>query len=298
MYLEKLKSILNSEDILLNEPMSKHTTLRVGGNAKVFLTPSSYDEVSSIVKLLRDENIKFFVIGKGSNLLVKDEGFDGVIIKISNKLSEIKLIENNQIYVEAGCTFRKLSRLALSNELEGLEYADGIPGTVGGAIAMNAGAYGGEIKDSIVYATVLDENGNIIKLSNEELKLSYRKSIVDEKDIIILNAVFKLKKGTLQNIKENMEDFAKRRKLNQPIDKLSAGSTFKRPINNYAGKLIEDCGLKGYSIGGAVVSTKHSGFIVNEDNASAKDILDLINYVKKLVFQKFGVELELEVKVI
>ncbi len=298
MYLEKLKEILLPENILFNEPMSKHTTFRVGGNADVFVTPKTCEEIVEVVKVLKDENIKYFIIGKGSNLLVRDEGFKGVIIKIATNFNKINLIDNDKIYVEAGCSFRKLSKFAFDNELEGLEFAYGIPGTVGGAISMNAGAYGGEVKDTIVYATILDEYGNVKKLNNEELKLDYRKSIINERDIIFLNAEFKLKKGDMNSIKSKMEQFAFKRKSSQPIDKPSAGSTFKRPLDNFAGKLIEDSGLKGYKIGGAMVSTKHCGFIINEDSATSNDILELIEKVQEIVFKKYKVKLELEVKII
>ncbi len=298
MYLEKLKTILNSEDICLNELMSKHTTFQTGGPAKVFITPKTFAELLDVVSLLKSERENFFVTGRGSNLLIKDEGYDGTIISINNNLNEIKLINENSIYVEAGCSFRKLSKFAHDNGLSGLEYAYGIPGTVGGAIAMNAGAYGGEVKDNIICATIIDENNKIVELKKEQLQLSYRRSLASEKDIIILSAIFKLETEDKKIIKDKMDNMANQRKEKQPIDKPSAGSTFKRPTNNFAGKLIQDSGLSGYKIGGAMVSTKHCGFIINDKNATSKDILDLIQHVKDVVLEKYGVELELEVKVI
>ncbi len=297
MNLDKLKKILDDDSIKINEPMKKHTTFKVGGEAKVLVTPKNIEEIKEIIKTLKEDNIPYYVIGKGSNLLVRDEGFNGVIVKISNQLSKVE-VDDTKIYVEAGCSFIKLSKIAYENGLTGLEYAYGIPGTVGGAIAMNAGAYGGEVKDNILNATVLNENGEIVLLNKEELNLSYRKSIVSEKDIIVLDATFELKKANKETIKETMNNNNKLRAEKQPIDKRSAGSTFKRPKDNFAGKLIMDAGLSGYSVGGAMVSSKHCGFIVNENEATATDLLKLIEDVKKVVNDKFDIMLELEVKVI
>lgn len=297
MYLDELKKILNSDDILLDEPMSKHTTFKIGGNAELFLKPKSIEELVKILEIIKKENIKYYVVGKGSNLLVNDDGFDGIIINIGNNMSAINIIDN-KIFVEAGCSFKKLSKFALDNNLSGLEYAYGIPGTVGGAIAMNAGAYGGEVKDNIISAKILDENNEIIELSKEDLLLDYRKSIASNRNIIILSAIFELKSANFSDIKKIIDNNTKLRQEKQPLDKPSAGSTFKRPKDNFAGKLIQNSNLSGYSIGGAMVSTKHCGFVVNEKNATANDVINLVEYVIKTVKNDSGVELELEIKII
>lgn len=297
MYLDELKKILNSDDILLDEPMSKHTTFKIGGNADLFLKPKSIEELVKILEIIKKENITYYVVGKGSNLLVNDDGFDGIIINIGNNMSAINIVDN-KIFVEAGCSFKKLSKFALDNNLSGLEYAYGIPGTVGGAIAMNAGAYGGEVKDNIISAKILDENNEIIELSKEDLLLDYRKSIASNRNIIILSAIFELKSANFSDIKKIIDNNTKLRQEKQPLDKPSAGSTFKRPKDNFAGKLIQNSNLSGYSIGGAMVSTKHCGFVVNEKNATANDVINLVEYVIKTVKNDSGVELELEVKII
>lgn len=297
-----ISEIIGKENIRLDELMSKHTTFKVGGTADVFVTPTTIDSIKQVINLCKKENIEYYVIGKGSNLLVGDNGYRGVIICIYNTLDNVSVVEDNEnmslVTAGAGITLNKLANVIADNELEGFEFTSGIPGTLGGAVTMNAGAYGGEINDCIVSATVMDNDGNVITIDRDNLDLSYRHSIVMEKKYIVLEATFRFVKGNEKAIRDKMLDLNMRRKEKQPLEYPSAGSTFKRPEGYFAAKLIDDCGLRGYRIGGAMVSDKHCGFVINYDNATSKDVIALINDVKKIVNDKFGVVLEPEVKII
>lgn len=294
-FLEKLNFVCS--DVKTNEKMSKHTTFRIGGEAEYYVRPSSKKEITDIIGLCNKENIEYMTIGNGSNLLVSDFGIDGVVIDISNKLSNIK-ISGNKIEAEAGVLLSKLAKAALAESLSGLEFAAGIPGTLGGGIYMNAGAYGGELKDVVKSVEYADENGEIRTAHGEELGFGYRKSMFTNKKMTILSCVAELEKGDYEIIKSKMEELNSKRAAKQPFSEASAGSTFKRPEGYFAGSLIEAAGLKGYSVGGAAVSEKHAGFVVNKGGASASDVKALIEYVQKTVSEKFSVELEPEVKII
>lgn len=295
--LNKLISIVGKENVFQNEVMSRHTTFKVGGPADYFVTPHTSDEIKEVISLCKKEDIPYYVIGNGSNLIVKDLGYRGVIIQLYKNFADYR-IEDNKVYAKSGIMLSKLAKHIYEAELTGFEFASGIPGTLGGAVTMNAGAYGGEIKDIIVSATVLDNEGNIITFSKDELKLSYRKSIISEKKYVVLETEMILKKGNKEKIKECMDEFSRRRIEKQPLEFPSAGSTFKRPEGYFAGKLIMDTGLAGYTVGGAKVSEKHCGFVINAKNATASDILELIKDVQEKVYDKFGVNLETEVKVL
>lgn len=289
-------SILGEENVFLDEDMKKHTTFKAGGKAKYFVTPDSIEKVSELISYLEGK-VKYYIIGNGSNLLVKDDGFDGIIVKIGQKLAKYE-INGNKIICEAGAFVAKIANEALENGLTGLEFAAGIPGMIGGAVAMNAGAYGGEFKDIITKVVLLDKNGKIFELSNEEMDFAYRKSIVQQNEYIVLAAEMELQKGNRIEISEKMEEFLKARRDKQPLEYPSAGSTFKRPEGYFAGKLIMDAGLKGFSVGDACVSEKHCGFVINKGNATATDIICLMNEVAKIVKEKYNVILEPEVKII
>lgn len=278
--------------------MKKHTTFRIGGNAAVMITPCNDDQLVSIIKECKKENIKPFVIGNGSNMLICDSGLDTVVINMCRSNPKIELVNGDTIVCDAGITMSKVCNFALENELTGLEFAFGIPGSAGGAAYMNAGAYGGEMKDVLVECRHIDSDGNIGSLKGEKLGLSYRTSAYEKNGFIITTLVMKLKKGNKSEIKARMNELLQRRKEKQPLEYPSAGSTFKRPVGFFAGGLIEECGLKGYSVGGAQISEKHAGFIINKGDATAKDVLDLIKYVQNKVYEEKGVMLEPEVRLI
>lgn len=291
----KFCTCLGSDNVKLQEPMSKHTTFRIGGPADFYLCPHSTKEVQQTVQICKEENLPYFILGNGSNLLVSDKGYRGVIIQLWKNFSDIS-VKDCCITAKAGALLSKVAAEALEEGLTGMEFASGIPGTIGGAVFMNAGAYGGEMKDIIKEVKVLDDQGEIRVLSNEEMKLGYRTSIVKEKGYTVLSAVLQLKKGDVSVIRETMEDLKNRRTSKQPLDMPSAGSTFKRPEGYFAGKLIMDSGLRGFSMGGAQVSEKHCGFVVNKGGATAEDVTALIREVQRRVKEKFGVELETEVR--
>ncbi len=284
--------------IKFNAPMKKYTTFKCGGNAILMITPNSFSCLSEVIDFCRKYSINPLIIGNGSNLLVTDKGINGIVIKIGAQLSKIKLLDETTIYCEAGASLKSLCMFALENSLSGLEFAYGIPGTLGGAVYMNAGAYGGEMKDVIYSVNHIDENGVVGTLSKEELDLGYRHSAYTKNGFTITSAVLKLKKADKKDIKDAMDDKLQRRKDKQPLEYPSAGSTFKRPEGYFAGALIEDCGLKGYTVGGAQVSEKHAGFVINKGGASATDVITLIKDVQKIVFEKHNVMLETEVKII
>ena len=293
----KFCTCLGSDNVKLQEPMSKHTTFRIGGPADFYLCPHSTKEVQQTVQICKEENLPYFILGNGSNLLVSDKGYRGVIIQLWKNFSDIS-VKDCCITAKAGALLSKVAAEALEEGLTGMEFASGIPGTIGGAVFMNAGAYGGEMKDIIKEVKVLDDQGEVRVLSNEEMKLGYRTSIVKEKGYTVLSAVLQLKKGEVSVIRETMEDLKNRRTSKQPLDMPSAGSTFKSPEGYFAGKLIMDSGLRGFSVGGAQVSEKHCGFVVNKGGATAEDVTALIREVQRRVKEKFGVELETEVRVL
>lgn len=285
------------KDVRFKEPMYKHTSFKIGGEADILCVPQTSGEILGLVEYFKKNLIDFVIIGNGSNLLVSDLGICGAVIKIGSAMSEIKVC-NEEIIVESGALLSKTANVALSYELTGIEAISGIPGTIGGAIYMNAGAYGTEMKDVIKEVTFIDEDGEIKTLSCKDLELEYRKSIFTDKNCVILSCVLTLKKGNKEEISEKMREYTKQRTQKQPLSYPSAGSTFKRPKGYFAAKLIEDCGLKGYSIGGAKISELHAGFVINYNNATAQDVLLLIKYTQEKVFDKFGVRIEPEVKII
>lgn len=283
--------------VSFNEPMSKHTSFKIGGEADIFCEPQNEREIKGLVEYFKNNSIEYMIIGNGSNMLVGDGGIEGAVIKPCGDFSKIS-VSGDEITVGAGVLLSKAANTALANGLSGMEALSGIPGSIGGAVSMNAGAYGTEIKDVLKEVNFVDEDLETKTLSCDELELSYRKSIFTDTNKIILSAVFKLKKGNKEEISESMKEFTKRRTEKQPLSYPSAGSVFKRPEGYFAGKLIEDCGLKGYSIGGAKISELHAGFIINYDNATAEDVKKLIEYARSQVFEKFGVKIEPEIKII
>ncbi|WP_441883243.1 UDP-N-acetylmuramate dehydrogenase [Paenibacillus sp. 2TAB26] len=297
--LNLYKRILNKLpdlNIKLAEPVKNHAYTKLGGNADVFITPNKYDEISTVYKIAKEENVPVTLLGHGSNLIVKDGGLRGITMHLKN-LNEVRT-ENSTIIAQAGASIIDVSRQALEQHLSGLEFACGIPGTVGGALYMNAGAYGGQISDVLVKALVMNEAGELLTLSSEDLSLSYRKSNISANKYVVLEAVFNLKQAEYADIKEKMDEFTFARESKQPLEYPSCGSVFKRPPGYFAGKLIQDSGLQGKRIGGAEVSTKHAGFIVNVDHATSQDYIDLIEVIKTTVKQNFGIDLETEVIVI
>ncbi len=279
-------------------PMKKYTTFKCGGNASLLITPDSVDSLEKIIAFCCSENTEPLIIGNGSNLLVTDKGIKGVVIKIGSQMSEIKLLDETTIFCEAGASLKSLCMFALENSLSGLDFAYGIPGTLGGAVYMNAGAYGGEMKDVLYSVKHIDHKGNFGELSKENLDLGYRHSAYTKNGYTIVSAVMKLVKAEKEDIKFAMDDKLMRRKDKQPLEYPSAGSTFKRPEGYFAGALIEESGLKGYTVGGAQVSEKHAGFVINKGGATATDVITLIGDVQRIVKDKFGVNLETEVKII
>lgn len=294
---EVFEKILGQENVLENEPMCNHTTFKVGGCADWFLMPQTHEQLSNTLKAVRDADLPVFILGNGSNLLVADNGIRGVVICLCKKMDKIE-VSGNCIYAECGAILSKVSNSALAEGLSGLEFASGIPGSVGGAVFMNAGAYEHEMKEIIKSVKYIDFTGKIFECSGEECCFGYRTSRFSKENSIILGCTFELKRDNKEDIKARIADYTQRRVSKQPLDKPSAGSTFKRPVGYFAGGLIEKAELKGYSIGGAQVSEKHAGFIINTGDATAQDVLDLIHYVQKTVYEKFGVILEPEVKMV
>mgnify|MGYP003104438092 FL=1 len=293
--IKRLEQTVESDQFLREEPMKKHITFRVGGPAACFLTPSTKEQIREILHICQEEKTPYFILGNGSNLLVSDQGFDGVVLQVYKNMNQMA-VEGDHLRVQAGALLSATARKALEAGLTGMEFAAGIPGTMGGAAVMNAGAYGGEMKDILESVTVLTPEGEQKELKNEELQLGYRTSVVKEKGYIVLEAVLSLKKGDPEAIKSRMDELKEQRVTKQPLEYPSAGSTFKRPEGYFAGKLIQDAGLRGYQVGGAQVSEKHCGFVINKENATAKDVVDLIHDVQRIVYEKFQVQLETEVK--
>lgn len=292
--IDEIKYRISSERVLIDEPMSKHTTFRIGGNADVFVSISNETELVELIAYLKEEQVPYYIIGNGSNLLVSDKGFNGVIIEIGSNYKDIR-VRDNQIIARAGALLSAVSHVALENNLAGMEFASGIPGTVGGAIIMNAGAYGGEMKQVASQIKAIMPDGTIKLLSNEDMKFEYRNSRAKKEGFIILQVTYQLTEGDREVIDGIMRDLNMKRRDKQPLEYPSAGSTFKRPEGYFAGKLISDAGLKGFSIGGAQVSEKHAGFLINKDNATSADMYKLIMEVRDRVKESTGVELEPEV---
>jgi len=296
-YTKLLENIAGKENVKTNEPMKNHTSFKIGGPADFFVTPCSVYSLCEVIKLCNNEKLPIFIMGNGTNLLVSDKGIRGVVVKIYDNLSDFH-VKEDCIEAYGGILLSKLSDIALENGLTGFEFASGIPGTLGGAVAMNAGAYGGEMKDVVVETEYIDKEGNIKIVRGEEHQFGYRTSFIQKQSGIAVKSLIKLKKGDKSSIKALIDDLTARRRDKQPLEMPSAGSVFKRPEGYFAGKLIEDCGLRGYSIGDAQVSEKHCGFIVNKGNATAKDILDLIRHIQKTVKDKFSVDLQTEVRIV
>lgn len=303
--LNNISEFIPAERIKYNEPLASHTSFNIGGPADVFVTVENEEELAKAINFAKAENIRYFLLGNGSNVLASDEGFRGIIIKLAGDFNTAT-VDGELIKAGAGITLSKLAGLAMNSSLTGLEFASGIPGTLGGALFMNAGAYGGEMKQIVTKVKVLENIptpnntdgegcGAIIELTGEEMQFGYRHSILKEKNYIALSCEMKLEKGDKETIASYMRELALKRKEKQPLEYPSAGSTFKRPEGYFAGKLIEDAGLGGYTVGGAQVSEKHKGFVINKGGASAKDVKDLIDYVIKTVKEKYGVTLEPEV---
>ena len=290
-----LCTITKEENILRDEPMCRHTTFRVGGPADYFVTPQSVEEIRGILAVCRKENVPYYIVGNGSNLLVGDGGFRGVVLQIFKKMNDVR-VEGERVTAQAGVLLSKVASAAYNASLTGLEFAAGIPGTLGGAVRMNAGAYGGEMKDVLKEVTVMSDAGEILTLPAEKLEMGYRTSVVKTKGYLVLGAVIVLEHGNQESIKARMKELTEQRVSKQPLEFPSAGSTFKRPKGYFAGKLIMDAGLRGYQTGGAQVSEKHCGFVINKDNATAADVCRLIRDVQDRVKEQFGVTLEPEVK--
>lgn len=301
MNLEQLIDNLNisKEKIKYNEPMAKHTSFKIGGPAQCFINAESVEEIKQICKVASKNDINLTIIGNGSNLLVTDNGINGIVVKVNIKKFELEFSNDDvSLIVGAGNKLGEITQKLLRNEITGFEFAAGIPGTIGGAVRMNAGAYGKEMKDIVETVKCMDYDGNIYEKSNKDLEFEYRKSMFAKNKFIILEAKLKLQKGNAQYIKDKMLEFEQSRKQKQPLEFPSAGSTFKRGTDFITAKLIDDAGLKGYRVGGAMVSTKHAGFVVNENNATAQDVLNLVKHIKQEVYKKFNKKIELEIQVI
>ena len=290
-----LYNVVDAAKIQKDEPMKKHTTFRIGGPADYFIMPSNEKELAETIRVCREFSIPIYIVGNGSNLLVGDKGFRGAIIQLYKSMGTFQ-VEGNQITAQAGCSLAQIANAALDAALTGFEFAAGIPGTLGGAVVMNAGAYGGEMKDVLTEVTVMDEEGEIVTLPADKLELGYRTSIIKTAGYIVLEAKLQLKEGNPEVIRETMKDLTIRRTTKQPLEYPSAGSTFKRPEGYFAGKLIMDSGLAGYQVGGAQVSEKHCGFVINAGGATARDVRTLMDNVRDIVYKKYGVTLEPEVK--
>ena len=293
----ELEIICSSCTILKDVPMKEHTTMKVGGKADLMIIPDSISSIQKIIAFLSTTNIPYLVIGNGSNLIFHDTGYNGVIVKIGTPLSDIEVFDDI-IIAEAGASLAHVANTALEHSLTGLEFASGIPGSMGGAVYMNAGAYDGEMKQVVIETLCLDNEGNLITLKNDEHNFSYRHSIIQDDNLTCLQVKMKLEKGEKHKIQTRMNELNARRRKKQPLNYPSAGSIFKRPPGTYAGMLVDNCGLRGTKIGGAQVSDKHCGFIVNTGNATAEDIISLIKYVQETVYKNSGIWLELEVKII
>lgn len=293
--IEQLKKVLEGDQVLIGEPMSRHTTFRIGGPADIFVIPKTIEDISHVCAIAKKQEIPLFVLGNGSNLLVADQGMDGIVLQIYKNFSGVSA-DGNELAIKAGTLLSTAAKAAQAEELTGFEFAGGIPGTFGGAVVMNAGAYGGEMVQVLKEVTVLTPEGEIKTIPAEELELGYRTSNILKNGYVVLSGTIALEKGDPEQIKAKMDEYSTARRTKQPLELPSAGSTFKRPEGYFAGKLIQDAGLRGYQVGGARVSDKHCGFVVNQDNATAADVMRLIADVQRIVKDKFNVELEPEVK--
>lgn len=294
-FYERLTKIVSEDRVKVNEPMNRHTTFRTGGPADYFVAPETKEELKELISVLKEIREPYYIIGNGSNLLVSDTGYRGTVIQICKSMSGV-CVCGNQIKAQAGALLSKIAGRALDAGLTGFEFAAGIPGTLGGACVMNAGAYGGEMKDVLSEVHVLTPEKEFLTLSPDEMELGYRTSIIAQKGYVVLEAVITLSEGNKEDIKERMEELRQKRVSRQPLEYPSAGSTFKRPEGYFAGKLIEDAGLRGFQVGGAQVSEKHCGFVINRENASSKEILELMKQISARVEERFGVALEPEVR--
>jgi UDP-N-acetylmuramate dehydrogenase len=295
-FIEDIRAIVGDENVVIDEPMSNHTSFKVGGPAEILVYPTAYDMIRQIIHFCKESQINYFILGNGSNLLVRDGGIKGVVIKFS-KLNSIK-VEENKIIAQSGAKLNEVSAVALNSNLTGFEFASGIPGSIGGATTMNAGAYDGEMSKVVHSALVIDSNMEFRTLSKEELEFSYRMSTIIKHGYAVLEVTLQLINGDGAKIKARIDELTQKRCDKQPLEYASAGSTFKRPEGYFAGKLIQDAGLKGMHIGDAEVSEKHSGFIINKGSASAADVLNLISLVQSKVYEQFNVELHTEVRII
>ena len=293
--VEKLKKI-NPNSIYFDEELKNHTSFKIGGPADIFIVPESEEELIEIVRLLKGRE-DFYVLGNGSNILVRDKGIRGIVIKISEKLSQVR-VDGEYLYAQAGALLNYVAKVSMRYDLTGMEALSGIPGSLGGALTMNAGAYGTEMIDVVESVRCLDRSGKILEFSNDEMHFRYRNSKIQDENLIALSCKIKLSRGDREEIKRMYDDYTYRRKSKQPLEMPSAGSTFKRPSNGYASKMIDDAGLKGRSFGGAQVSTKHTGFLINKKDATCSDVLELIKIVQEEVEKKFGVVLEPEVRIV
>ena len=293
----KLYELLAPEQIEINADMKEHTTFNIGGPADILVLPTCITELNRILDFCREKRMPYVLLGQGSNVLVRDKGIRGMVIKLGNALKQFS-ISGEEIYAEAGISLSQLAREAAEHGLSGLEFAEGIPGSLGGAVAMNAGAYQGEMKDVVYQVIALDEAGNYKLFSKEQSQFGYRRSIYQNGDYIIVAVRLHLKPGQREEILSTMQDLARQRQEKQPLEYPSAGSTFRRPAGHYVGPIIEELGLKGFSIGGAQVSSKHAGFIINKGQATAQDVMDLIRYIQELVREKYGLELKPEIKIL
>lgn len=292
--VETLEKFLPAENIYINEPMSKHTTFRIGGEADCFLRIESVEQLKKVQRYLQQLEIPYFVLGNGSNLLVGDEGYRGVILEIADKMNEVRVM-GSLVVAQAGAPMSKIARVACENGLTGFEFAAGIPGTIGGGVVMNAGAYGGELKQVVTLVKVVDKEGNLLELDNETMEFGYRTSAIKRLPFTVAEVHIQLVGGKQEEIKARMEELAAKRREKQPLEYPSAGSTFKRPEGYFAGELIMNAGLRGYQVGGAQVSEKHCGFVINKGGATAEDVKQLISYVQTTVKSQYGVDLEPEV---
>ena len=295
--IDGICQIVGKENLQLEEMLKSHTTFQIGGPAECFVTPHTVEELTQLVKLCKEKGIPYFVLGNGSNLLVSDMGMDGIVIQLYRNFSELT-IEDNIVKAQAGAMLAVIGNAARNESLTGFEFASGIPGTLGGAVVMNAGAYGGEMKDIIKSVQLMDGEGNVFELACDEMDFGYRHSIVEEKGYIVLGAVLELARGEQESITARMKELSDARREKQPLEFPSAGSTFKRPEGYFAGKLIMDANLRGYRVGGAQVSEKHCGFVVNRGGATATDVLELIRDVEDRVYEMFHVKLEPEIKLV
>lgn len=297
MYINEIEKFISKDKIYINEPMSKHTSFKIGGPAECLIKIQTAQELKSILEFAKEKDIPLTIIGNGSNILVSDEGIKGIVLKIEISTFELNS-QTAQLKVGSGVKLGFIAQKCLKQELAGFEFASGIPGTIGGAIRMNAGAHGREMKDVVTTITYMDRNGEIHKIQNEQANFEYRSSLFAHKDYIILEVEMQLEKGNVEEIQAKMQEYATYRKEKQPIEYPSAGSTFKRGTDFITAKLIDDCGLKGYQIGGAQISEKHAGFIINKENATAKDVIELMEYIKEQVYNKSGKVIEPEIEII